>query len=71
MKDQNLYKLSLGSILVPGPVLAGGQFSILVLSLAPVMIPEFFAQNLQPMVQISTIRPQKWNWPKTGTVQHW
>jgi hypothetical protein len=31
----------LGSILVPGPVLAGGQFSILVLRLVPVMVPEF------------------------------
>jgi len=61
----------LGLILVPGPVLAGGQFSILVLRLVPVMVPEFFAQNLQPMVQVSANGPQKWNSPTTGTGQHW
>ncbi len=40
------------SIPVPGPVLAGGEFSILVLRLVAVMVPEFFSQNLQPMVQV-------------------
>jgi len=46
MKDQNLYKLSFG-VNCGGPILAGGQFSILVLSLVPVMVAECFAQNLQ------------------------
>jgi hypothetical protein len=60
MKNQNLYELSFG--VNSDPILAQGQFSVLVLRLVPVMVPDVFAQNLQPMVQVSANQPQKWNW---------
>jgi hypothetical protein len=62
MKNQNLYELSFG--VNSDPILAQGQFSVLVLRLVPVMVPDVFAQNLQPMVQVSANQPQKWNWPQ-------
>jgi hypothetical protein len=64
MKDQSQYKLSFGVNSGSCPVLSGGEFSILVLRLVAVMVPEVFAQNLQPTVQVSATGPRNGINPK-------